>query len=330
MAPRVYLIILNWNGQQDTLACLVSTQSIDYPALNIVVVDNGSRDDSVNAIQVAFPEVTVLETGANLGYAGGNNVGIRHALAQGAEYVFVLNNDTTVAPDIIRQFLRVAQSKPDAAFISPRIYEADRPNTIYYDGGMWDWQTQCVRLLGKGNEDIGQAGVSARETEIIHGCAVFFPVTTMSRIGLIDERFFLLFEETDWSFRAREAGLRNYVAPAAKVWHKGAASFGGRDTPLRHYFHTRNYLLWGERHLGRAAFYRLLAGRIFQDLFKFSQATVNLSLADNMRRIYWNWRRALSSWQGRRSDPQFYAKWLGLRDYFLRRFGDCPAEVRSL
>lgn len=330
LQDTVTVIILNWNGRLNTLQCLRSVRNVDYQGLVTIVVDNGSFDGSVEAIRNEFPDVLIIETGSNLGYAGGNNVGIRYAIDQGAKYALILNNDTIVDSDFIVQLVAAAESHVDCAFLSPRIYDADSPNTIYYDGGLWNSQRQVVEFINKGKHESEIDNNSTKETTIIHGCALLFPISVVSSIGLLDERYFLLFEETDWSFRARKAGFRNYVVPMAKIWHVGAASFGGRNSPLRHYFHMRNYLLFAECHLGKINFIRLLSARVFKDLFSGNPRSLDDGFTANWRRRYWNLVKALLLWKGRHSNPVFYAKLLGFRDYLLRRFGDCPDEVRSL
>ena len=117
--PRVTIIVLNWNGRDDTLACLSSLSELDYPSYEIVVVDNGSGDDSVEAIRASFPRVTLVETGENLGYVGGNNLGLEYARAAKADYALLLNNDTEVAPDFVHMLVDAAQAGPDIGIAGP-------------------------------------------------------------------------------------------------------------------------------------------------------------------------------------------------------------------
>src|SRR5437667_353730 len=178
--PSVWIVILNWNGLSDTLGCLESLQHLHYAAHRIVVVDNGSTDGSAEALRRtrSQPPIEIIEAGRNLGYAGGNNLGIRYALDHGADFILVLNNDTTVDP------------------------------------------------------------------------------------MLLDERFFLVYEDSDWCFRARRAGFECVTVPTARVWHKIGTSFGSEASPLRTYFSTRNKLLWAEKHVSRREWWRILRGAL--------------------------------------------------------------------
>ncbi|HET6516311.1 MAG TPA: glycosyltransferase family 2 protein, partial [Thermodesulfovibrionales bacterium] len=132
--PKIAIIVINWNGRDDTLECLASVRQVDYPHFEVIVVDNGSSDNSVEAIRNAFPEVTVIETRENLGFAGGNNVGMRHALKNRSEYIFLLNNDTVVDSQILKSFIRSSRLLPRDAILSAKIYYYSNPDKIWYAG----------------------------------------------------------------------------------------------------------------------------------------------------------------------------------------------------
>src|SRR5579884_395199 len=154
-APLVHVVILNWNGWRDTVACVASVKHSQYPRLQIVVVDNDSSDGSEAAIQLAHPDITVLQSGANLGYAGGNNVGIRHALAAGADFVWILNNDTTVAPDTLAELVRAA-ADPSVGIVGSKIYYMAEPQRLWYAGGRIDWRRGISYNVGADQVDQGQ------------------------------------------------------------------------------------------------------------------------------------------------------------------------------
>jgi GT2 family glycosyltransferase len=171
--PKISIIVLNWNGKIDTLECLQSVYRIDYTNFDVIVVDNGSSDDSVQAIRDSFPEVTVLETNENLGFAGGNNVGIRYALKNGADYIFLLNNDTIVDPRILKQFIEVSKSIDDRGILGAKIYYYNEPEKIWYAGAKWvDKSSQCDHL-GEGKIDDGISFNTITETGYACGCATF-------------------------------------------------------------------------------------------------------------------------------------------------------------
>lgn len=324
-APRVYIIILNWNGRDDTLECLSSIAKIDYPNFLVIVVDNGSADDSVPKIRAAFPNIEVIETGKNLGFAGGNNVGIKRALELDTDYVMLLNNDTVVDPGILDAFVAAAKQFPDAGAFSGKIYFHAEPNRISYAGAQWNPAATRFEQIGEGMRDDGVTFSMACETAYACGCAFFIPAGRLREIGLLDEDFFLYFEETDWCYRAKEAGHSSIFVPEAKLWHKVSVSFGGEGSPLALYFITRNRLLWTRRHANLAQRLRVHSEAIrslFQQ-FVFPLAGTQLRGPFTPKAWWWSVRSAFL-------DPRNVAYFLGVRDYWLRRFGNCPDAVRVL
>lgn len=305
--PKILIILLNWNGRDDTLACLESVRKIDYKNFEVVVVDNGSIDDSVKVIRETFPEVTVLETGENLGFAGGNNVGIRHALEKGADYLFLLNNDTVVDPQILGRFMDATAHIGQEGILGAKIYYYLEPEKIWYAGAKWNRENSCFLHVGQDCMDDGKSFNTISETDYACGCALFVSARLLHRIGLLDEEYFLTFEETDLCYRAKKLGWKSYFVPEAKVWHKVSTSFGGAGSPMVSYYLTRNKLLWAIKNLSlseRLIIYRM----IFKELLRiFTEAC---------RRRY--------------LDPVRKAKIIGVRDYILQRFGNCPESILRL
>ncbi|UCC65205.1 MAG: glycosyltransferase family 2 protein [Anaerolineae bacterium] len=241
--PRVLVIVLNWNGLADTPECLASLKRLDYPTYETVVVDNGSTDGSVPVIRDHFPMVTVLENDENLGYAGGNNVGLRYTLAQSADYALLLNNDTEVAPCFLRHLVQAAEASPMVGIAGPTIYYHERPDRIWSAGGTIDWRRGKTSMAGFNEVDVGQFGIAPREVDFVTGCALLVKREVIERVGLLDERFFVYYEETEWCVRARRGGFEVVHVPRAKVWHK--IPLDARDSsPSVHYYMTRNRLLF--------------------------------------------------------------------------------------
>jgi hypothetical protein len=292
-------IVLNWNGREETLHCLTSLRMQTEPP-TIVVVDNGSTDGTPDAVRAAFPETTVIETGANLGYAAGNNVGMRHALASGAEYVFVLNNDVTTEADCVERLVEACAHQADIAAVAPKSLGAAPANRIHFAGGSISGRGE-THHIGLGRPD-GPAFDAPCDTEWLTGCAVLFPRSALETIGLFDERFFLLFEDADWSLRARRAGLRLRYCPTARVRHIGSVAFGGKASSSYQYYLSRNHLLWLEKHCPAPLRWRLAVH----------------SLANSWRRAA----RLAESPEDRRRLR--YATAIGAGHYFLRRFGAGP------
>ena len=242
MAPHVVAIVLAHNGLQDTLACIDSMSHVRWDRLTVMLVDNASGDGTADAVAKRPPRVLVVRHDRNLGFSEGNNSGIRRALDLGADYVFLLNNDTTVARDAIARCVRTAESCPDAGAVSPMIYFANPPTMIWYAGAQFDCRrAHSGRMLGYREIDRGQYG-GIRETDRLAGAAALLPSRVLRDVGLLDAELFFLYEDVEWSLRARLAGYRLYVEPEAKVWHRVSVAVGGEHSPLIAYYGTRNHL----------------------------------------------------------------------------------------
>jgi GT2 family glycosyltransferase len=241
--PSVGIIILNWNGGEDTLACLNSLSRLDYPARRVLLVDNGSGDDSLAQVRARFADVTVIENGRNLGYAGGNNVGLRWALAQKLDYALLLNNDTEVAPDALQRLVAAAEAAPGCGAAGPTIYYWASPERIWSAGGQVDRRKGTTRMLHLNEAEAGQLGQNPQRTDFVTGCALLIKRAALERTGLLDERFFAYYEEAEWCVRAARAGFGTWQVPAAHIWHK--IPLDARDSsPRVHYYMTRNRLLF--------------------------------------------------------------------------------------
>jgi GT2 family glycosyltransferase len=228
MNPRVACIVLNWNGWQDTLACLDALREGTYSELNIIVVDNGSTDDSVARIRSTHPEVLLLESGKNLGFAGGNNVGIRHALAHGADYVWLLNNDTKPAPAAMSALVAKAQTDPRIGAVSSICFYAHEPSAVEA------WAGARVNLW----VGYGRNSTQPRPDDWFHslnGTSVLIAGSALKEVGLLDEGFFLYWEDTEFCLRLRKKGWRIAAAPDSQVLHKVNASTGGNRLILDRY-----------------------------------------------------------------------------------------------
>ena len=251
--PLVYIIILNWNGWKDTIECVDSCLQLRYPAFRILVVDNASSDGSETILRAQFPHIELMQTGANLGYAGGNNVGISHALANGADYLWLLNNDTKVDPGALDEMVRVAIDDATVAMVGPKILLHSRPQYLNCVGSTINLLTGQPRLIGLGEKDDGRFDGN-KEMDSLSGCSLLVSKEIVEKVGLMDERFFLYYEETDWILRAKRAGYRMMYVSQAKIWHKVSASIGGHQSPLMLYYMTRNNPLLMRRNAGDAAF----------------------------------------------------------------------------
>jgi GT2 family glycosyltransferase len=293
--PLIVTVILNTNRREDTLACLRSLQKNTYPNQCVIVLDNASNDGSVEVIETEFPAVQVLPLTNNLGYAGNNNVGIDAAMDMGADWVFVLNEDTTLAPDCLEQMIAAAQSQPKAGIIGPLVYHFDEPTVIQSAGGSLDgrWRSKHI---GQNEPDRGQY-TSVQAVDWISGCAILVRREVIEQVGGLDERFFYYWEETDWCRRAAEAGWVILLAPQAQLWHKGVQR-NYEPPPNVTYYATRNRLLFLRKHAAPAVVWGAV-------------------LFDNIR--------TLASWTVRPKWRAMHAHrdamWQGLRDFFGSHWG---------
>ena len=322
--PVVDIILLNWNGLKDTLDCLDSLYQSDYKNFRIIAVDNGSTDDSVKTIRAAYPAITLLETGQNLGYAEGNNVGIRYSLKNNPDYILVLNNDTLVASTMVSELVNAARKYPKG-ILGPITYYQDQPDVIWWAGTFW--LADKLQFTHRGDREIdhGNKYGKIEECDYVVGSALFASTKIYHEIGLLDARYFLTFEETDWCYRAKKIGYQCYCIPQAKLWHKVSSSLGA-GSPLQHYFYMRNALLWAERYLDKCSYIKLLH-KSFSTSFKLS-STNNSNMG--LKNTYWAIMGVFNRITGHSAHPISRANYLGLRDYLFRNFGNCPDEIRTL
>jgi GT2 family glycosyltransferase len=221
---RLTIIVLNWNLREETLACLESLRRAELREASIMVVDNGSRDGSADAVRARFPDVRVLALPENRGYAGGNNAGIRVALDDGAEGVLLLNNDTEVAPDFLVPLLDAFHSLPGVAAVSSAILRLDRPEMldVAYSEVRFD-RRHVVRIVGV-NAMMGHGFDRRLEVDVAIGCSLLIGAEALRTVGLFDEDFFAYHEEVDWCLRARKWGYHILYEPFSRVYHRGSRS----------------------------------------------------------------------------------------------------------
>ncbi len=224
--PLVFVLILNWNGRDDTIECLRSVFAVDYPNARVVVIDNASTDGSVTAIRAQFPTVHIIENPNNLRFAGGNNVGIEYALREGAEYILLLNNDTTVDQRFLSELVSMFRDSRSAGMAGPKILYYHRPEQIWYAGGIIEWWKGWISHRGIREIDRGQYDQPA-ETDYLTGCCLLVRRQVVEQIGLLDERYSMYGEDVDWCVRTRRAGFSLHYIPAARIWHKVSVSSGG-------------------------------------------------------------------------------------------------------
>ncbi|MVN76979.1 glycosyltransferase [Hymenobacter sp. HMF4947] len=241
--PLVSVISINYNQAEVTCAMVASLQRITYPNLEIIVVDNASPTDNPDIIAERFPQVTLLKSTKNVGFAGGNNLGI--AQAKG-EYLLFLNNDTEVAPDFLEPLVQLFQQNPKAGIASPKIIYYGTDDLIQYAGshGINTWTGRSI-TIGNLEPDHGQHNHS-RPTQLADGAAMLVPRRVVDRVGNMPELYFLYYEELDWCEIIKRAGYSCHYVAEATVYHKESTSVG-KASVLKTYYMNRNRLLFIRR-----------------------------------------------------------------------------------
>jgi GT2 family glycosyltransferase len=249
--PLVSIITVNYNAPDDTLEFLKSVKELTYPNLEIIVVDNASKVDPGAMIATAYPDVIYIRSEQNLGFAGGNNLGIK--IAKG-DYLFFLNNDTLLYHDFMEPIVNFMIAHPDAGMASPMVLYPDG-KTIQYAGGIGiNPYTGRGKRVGLFEEDRGQYDSSCK-TDFGHGAAMIVPRKVITDVGPMPELFFLYYEEHDWVEQVKRAGFNMYYIGTSKVLHKESISTGGFESPLKVYYLTRNRLLFMRRNTTGLPYY---------------------------------------------------------------------------
>ncbi|MCW3984545.1 MAG: glycosyltransferase family 2 protein [Candidatus Bathyarchaeota archaeon] len=244
--PKVAIVILNWNGLADTLACLDSLQKIDYPNYSVVVIDNGSRNNEAKVIKNKYSIfIKLIEEETNLGFTGGCNEGIRWALTIGAKYVLLLNNDTIVDSGFLTELVKVADSDERVGIAGPKILIYEKPHLIFSTGGQINFKTGLTRLNGKYQIDDGKFDV-LKEVDFVAGTALLIKVDLIRKIGLLSDLYFAYYEETEWCVKTKRIGFKIVYVPTARIWHK-LDPHKRAESELEMYYMTRNRIIFVRR-----------------------------------------------------------------------------------
>lgn len=297
---NVFLVILSYKGHKDTHELLNSLQKVktDGFLMNVVVVDNCPSDQiKIDLKEFKDLNLHVIYNEKNLGFSGGNNVGIKYSVKNNADYIVVQNNDTLVDPEYIKELIKSVESNDQIGAVVPKIYFAkgyefhkdrykdeDLGKVIWYGGGYIDWKNVLGNHKGVDEVDKGQYD-KEEETELATGCCILIKRKIIDEVLGYDDRYFLYYEDADLSQRIQGVGYKLFYAPKAVIWHKNAQSTGGSGSDLQDYFITRNRLLFGMRFAGLRA--------------KAALIKESLKLLSNGRK-----------WQKK-----------GVIDYYLRKFG---------
>ena len=240
---KIAIIILNWNQEKDTSECLDSLGKVDYHNNDVILVDNGSRDDSPDKLGKRFPKVKMIRNTKNLGFAEGNNIAIREALKTDSQYIMLLNNDTMVEPDFISRLVETAEKDQSIGIVSPKIMFYGERNKIWFIGGRYYPLIKKPFHQFYGQEDRGQIK-QPQAVDWVSGCCMLVKREVFEKIGLLDKDYFNNYEDVDFCVRARKAGYKIVIVPQVRIYHKFAAAMGGKFSPMYTYYRTRNNLLY--------------------------------------------------------------------------------------
>jgi len=291
--PLVSIVTVNYNHPEVTVALLVSLQRITYPNIEIIVVDNASQE-SPKIIETTFPNIVFIQNRSNLGFAGGNNEGVRRAKGK---YLLFINNDTEVPHDFLEPLVAKCEYDHHIGGVSPKIKFYYQPDTIQFCG-QGPMNSFTMRSFGYGNKaiDTGQFNVD-RETNFLHGAAMLIPASVIQQVGLMPECYFLYYEELDWSAQMVKAGYRLWYVHNSVVMHKESVSTG-KMTPLKTYYMNRARLLYLRRNLKGFTFLVAILYQISvaipKNLFIFSIRFKNGHLKAYMKAIFWHLQHLVS------------------------------------
>lgn len=242
----VAIVLLNWNSYQLTVECLESLEKLNYPDYHIFIVDNDSQDSSFEDLKKDYMmnkfnlPITFMQSGANLGFAGGNNVAIKKAYEMGYPYIWMLNNDTVVEANSLSTLVEAISKDTKTGIVGSKILYYDT-DLIWYAGGTINTWTGKTKHLGYKERDIGQYN-SSFQVDYVTGCSLLFKRELIDSIGLMQEDYFLYYEETDWNIRAKQENWKIVYVPDSVVYHKVSISSGGEDnlSPYVEYYYIRN------------------------------------------------------------------------------------------
>lgn len=294
MCPHVGIIIVNWNGKADTIACLESLTQSKWENQSVIIVDNGSCDDSVAVFKTRFPYAQLICSDCNLGFSGGNNLGIRFALEQNYEYLFLLNNDTVIEPETVTKLVEAAQANPDYGLLTSVIHIFSCPEQVWFSGAKLDLKHGIAE---HNNTHIPDRTASPFQIPWASGCALLVRADAMRQLQGFDERFFLNWEDVDLSLRARAAGQKIAIVPASRIYHKVSSSIS-KVPSAGLYYYVRNNLLLIRLHGGRkryGTYIYVIARQMFFALRAIKQRQPNAwtfltvsirAISDHLRRRY--------------------------------------------
>jgi len=311
--PVVQIVILNWNGLDDTLECLASVRNLTYPNLRVQVVDNASANNEAEIIEREFPEVNVLRQTENLGFCGGCNVGMKQTLAEGADFVMLLNNDTLLSPGLIETLVEGYENLENPGAVSPVILKYPETEKVWFSIARWETRWSSGEAQFRLALDENYESLKSKKpypTEFACGCCLFVSAGVIEKVGLFDERYFAFYDEAEWCVRMRKQGLPSYVIPSAFIYHKVG---GSTPSLVATYLLTRNRLLWASENLSLKQ--KIKSYPVMVKEFVWHLLNAKDFISESKRYI---------------AKEQSIVFLQGCKDYFLRRFGKWNSETEKV
>ena len=255
---RVVAVVVNWNGGEDNLACIASLFAQGAGVERVLFVDNASSDASPQLVAQRFPAVEVIRNSANLGYGGGNNVGIARALELGAEAVLIVNNDVTLSPGSVAVLARELEREGKVGIVGPRVLFAGQPSLVWAAGGTLTWRQNLTTLRGHLAAD-GDPWRSDVDVDYVIGCAMLVRRAVFERVGVFDPDYFAYTEDVDFGMRASRAGWRSRCIGSVSAFHAPSSATGGGYNPRRKYMMGVNSVWFLRRYAGAADWCKFIA-----------------------------------------------------------------------
>ena len=299
--PSVHIIILNWNGYKNTFECLNSLNQIKYKNCDIVLIDNGSETDEIDNILTYFSNIKIIKTENNLGFTGGNNLGIKYSMENNADFILLLNNDTVVEPDFLEFLLNKFMSHPKTGVVAPKISYYNKPEKIWSVGG----KINIIRGSGVSYTNERSLKKANGEMGFVSGCCMLIGRNVFENVGLFDEKYFLYDEDADLCCRTINAGYKIYTETKSRIYHKIKASTAKNFSNLSLYYETRNRLYFAKKN--------------FKSFYLFT--TVYICFTMLLKSLFW----ICTGKSGRVS-----AALKGIKDFFYNRMGKISHQLPKI
>ena len=256
---KIAIIIVNWNQYELTKACLISLQNCNYKNYKVILVDNASRDNSGPKLKENFPDIIFFQNHQNKGFTGANNRGINYAIDQKYDYVMLLNNDTEVAPGFIDSLLKTFDKDKKIGAVQPLILFWKKKDLVWNYGGKFEKISGRVITLNRGLSKLHIK--KSKHTDWISGCCFMVKTEVVKKVGLLDDFFFVYFEDADWSIRIKNAGYKLGLDFNSVIFHHEGASWKskiknreGTISPITHYLNIRNHIYFIKKHSNKFSF----------------------------------------------------------------------------